>query len=77
MKQTDEQYEEIARRDWERKIYAECDAEDKQKEEKCEYCEQIKNNGGFGPSHNGTRLCRSGSIASGGNRAHCTCDLCF
>lgn len=28
-------------------------------------------------SHNGSRMCQSGSIASGGNRAHCTCDRCF
>lgn len=28
-------------------------------------------------SHSGSKLCRSGSIASGGKRAHCTCDACF
>lgn len=28
-------------------------------------------------SHNGSPRCRSGSIASGGHRAHCTCDTCF
>jgi hypothetical protein len=27
--------------------------------------------------HNGSRGCRSGSIASGGWRPHCTCDTCF
>ena len=27
--------------------------------------------------HNGSRYCESGSIASGGNKAHCTCDVCF
>jgi len=27
--------------------------------------------------HNGSRLCKSGSIASGGTRAHCTCDYCY
>ena len=32
---------------------------------------------GFRPSHNGSRFCKSGSIASGGNRAHCSCDVCF
>lgn len=30
-----------------------------------------------GPSHDGSRRCESGSIASGGTRAHCTCDACF
>ena len=29
------------------------------------------------PDHNGSRACRSGSIASGGTRAHCTCDVCY
>ena len=29
------------------------------------------------PSHNGSRRCESGSIASGGTKAHCSCDLCF
>lgn len=29
------------------------------------------------PSHDGSKLCESGSIASGGNRVHCTCDICF
>lgn len=28
-------------------------------------------------SHDGSRGCKSGSIASGGTRAHCTCDACF
>ena len=28
-------------------------------------------------SHNGSAGCRSGSIASGGSKAHCTCDTCF
>lgn len=27
--------------------------------------------------HNGARLCKSGSIASGGTRSHCTCDYCY
>lgn len=31
----------------------------------------------FGPSRNGSRNCRSGSIASGGKSAYCTCDTCF
>ena len=29
------------------------------------------------PSHNGSKSCESGSIASGGNKSHCTCDTCF
>lgn len=29
------------------------------------------------PSHDGSRMCESGSIASGGTRSHCTCDWCF
>jgi hypothetical protein len=29
------------------------------------------------PSHNGSPRCQSGSIASGGKNAHCTCDVCF
>jgi hypothetical protein len=31
----------------------------------------------FAPSHTGYAFCRSGSIASGGTHAHCTCDSCF
>ena len=31
----------------------------------------------MGPSHNGKKNCESGSIASGGNKSHCTCDICF
>jgi len=30
-----------------------------------------------GPSHEGSRMCKSGSIASGGTRSHCSCDYCF
>lgn len=29
------------------------------------------------PRHEGSRVCKSGSIASGGTRAHCTCDACY
>lgn len=32
---------------------------------------------GMKPSHDGSKGCASGSIASGGTRAHCTCDVCF
>jgi len=31
----------------------------------------------FAPRHEGSEHCRSGSIASGGKHAHCTCDTCF
>jgi hypothetical protein len=41
----------------------------------CKTCLEIA--GGFGPSHNGSPNCESGSIASGGNRSHCSCDTCF
>lgn len=33
--------------------------------------------GELAPSHMGSPSCKSGSLASGGNRAHCTCDGCF
>ena len=29
------------------------------------------------PRHLGSSYCESGSIASGGTNAHCTCDTCF
>lgn len=46
--------------------------------EACSTCETIRSEyNGFGPSHEGSRLCQSGSLASGGNREHCTCDACF
>jgi hypothetical protein len=41
----------------------------------CKEC--AANQGKLAPSHNGSRLCRSGSIASGGQRAHCACNACF
>src|SRR5262245_45742749 len=31
----------------------------------------------FKPDHMGSPFCKSGSLASGGTRAHCSCDLCF
>lgn len=41
-------------------------------------CSQCRGIGkGIGPSHDGSKGCESGSIASGGNRTHCTCDVCF
>jgi hypothetical protein len=44
----------------------------------CRGCRQhwSRSHGG-GPKHNGSRMCESGSIASGGKNAHCTCDTCF
>lgn len=30
-----------------------------------------------GPTYAGSPRCQSGSIASGGDRAHCSCDVCF
>jgi hypothetical protein len=30
-----------------------------------------------GPRHAGSSRCESGAIAAGGNRAHCTCDVCY
>lgn len=39
-------------------------------------CEGCKREGMY-PSHNGSSMCKSGSIASGGKKAHCTCDVCF
>ena len=41
-------------------------------EEPCPSCSD-----GSPVPHNGSRYCESGSIASGGSEAHCTCDLCF
>ena len=29
------------------------------------------------PDHAGSPACQSGSLASGGNYTHCTCDTCF
>ena len=41
----------------------------------CETCKKYK--GQMAPTHNGSKYCNSGSIASGGTKAHCTCDVCF
>lgn len=41
-----------------------------------EYCPSCAK-GGFQPTHNGSRSCESGSIASGGDNSHCSCDVCF
>lgn len=42
----------------------------------CSDCE-IYDNHGMAPSFAGSPSCESGSIASGGNYPHCTCDCCF
>lgn len=46
-------------------------------EQSCPTCLEIWQAGGFGPSHLGSSHCLSGSLASGGKNAHCTCDTCF
>ena len=43
----------------------------------CVECNRILDDGGFGPTHDGSRMCKSGSIASGETTAHCTCKRCF
>ena len=41
----------------------------------CRTCqEQVDKHG---PRHAGSTYCESGSIASGGRNAHCSCDVCF
>lgn len=40
----------------------------------CPTCESPEE---FKPSHLGSTRCQSGSLASGGTNAHCTCDTCF
>ncbi len=41
------------------------------------YCPDCQRQVGSGPGHDGSSLCLSGSLASGGNRSHCTCNTCF
>ena len=53
---------------WEAKIIAEI------VEQKC--CSQC-HKGGMMPPHFGSVNCKSGSIASGGTKQHCSCDICF
>ena len=50
---------------------------DTEKYPDCPTCKLVEQEKGFGPSHEGSRACRSGSIASGGNYPHCACDTCF
>lgn len=42
----------------------------------CRLC-RSQAEGDVGPSHKGSPLCESGSVASGGNHTHCTCNTCF
>lgn len=39
----------------------------------CQSCD-LRNGG---PQHFGSPICRSGSLAAGGNRSHCSCDACY
>jgi hypothetical protein len=48
-------------------------AEHEKEKSNCQTCKR----GGPGPEHDGSPLCRSGSIASGGKKAHCSCDTCY
>jgi hypothetical protein len=41
----------------------------------CPSC--LRAGSGMGPSHRGSERCESGSLASGGDKSHCTCDTCF
>jgi hypothetical protein len=46
----------------------------------CATCDSQESGGSpfrTGPSHDGSEFCESGSIASGGQRAHCRCDECY
>jgi hypothetical protein len=48
------------------------------KREACPTCKYIREEcGGFGPRHDGSPNCESGSIASGGKVEHCSCSICF
>ncbi len=43
----------------------------------CPSCVNYAASDGYGPSHEGSVRCESKSIASGGSRAHCSCDTCW
>lgn len=53
----------------------ECKARIAEEMKTCPTC--IKYAGQMAPSHEGSKRCQSGSIASGGHRSHCSCDTCF
>jgi hypothetical protein len=40
-------------------------------------CRTCQEDSLFVPNHDGSTMCQSGSLASGGRNAHCTCDTCF
>jgi hypothetical protein len=42
----------------------------------CSLCPEFVR-GDLAPSHRGSDACESGSLASGGDRTHCSCDVCF
>lgn len=46
-------------------------------EASCPTCRRVATEGGLAPSHDGSPRCQSGSIASGGDYAHCSCGTCF
>jgi len=52
---------------------SECCGADYKDKEQCSLCEDDS----YLPTHNGSKMCESGSIASGGNKSHCTCSMCF
>jgi hypothetical protein len=52
-----------------------CSLSDAERYPDCWMCQKYA--GKFAPSHRGSSFCKCGSIASGGDKAHCTCDLCF
>jgi hypothetical protein len=44
----------------------------------CDFCEEeVVRNGKSPVSREGSRYCKCGSLASGGTRTYCTCDMCF
>jgi len=51
---------------------------EQQDDQECETCRLIKEKKLTSwPSHDGSKNCESGSIASGGANSHCSCDICF
>ena len=48
------------------------DAKSREQYDNCPTCRL-----GHGPDHDGSKSCKSGSIASGGTKEHCSCDTCF
>lgn len=71
-----EHYEDCERCNWSQMTSPDAVAGTPVPAKPCKECERYKEMG-FGPSHNGSVLCRSGSLKSGGTTAHCTCNSCF